>query len=122
MSDPFELLQVERDVPASELANAVARAVRRGVPMIAARQAMDELRDPVRREAAALLAPSQSPARRMLPPPSPDQDAEQFALELLDLLTDEVESRLDEPDVMPRMTIERDVRAYAPAEREDPRP
>lgn len=78
MNDPFAALRLFDGFEAGAVSAAFAAAVRRGVSVAEARAAMDILRDPLRREAAALLAPSMSPAAALKRAngPAPDTDAE----------------------------------------------
>lgn len=125
MSDPFVLLQVGPDATPAEIAKAMAQAPKRGVPMAEARKAFDRLRDPARRETAALLAASQTPTARSLDAREPEADAEEarrFVLSVLGVLVAAAEQRLQAPDVLPQMSVTRDVRDYAPAPMEEIQP
>lgn len=96
MNDPFELLGLYDAFGAADISAAFAGAVARGVPLDAAREAMDVLRDPERRAAAAILSPSMSDAaRRARAATMPDDDpAEEVALRALARIADWIDGDL----------------------------
>lgn len=99
MNDPFELLRVYEGFEAAAISSAFAAAIARGVPVMEARQAMDILRDPTRRSAAAVLAPSmaRSVQRRRSAAVAPvDSDA-------LGIVLRAVGSALDDLDAVTRL-------------------
>ncbi|HSW41018.1 MAG TPA: hypothetical protein VLM76_00720 [Patescibacteria group bacterium] len=83
MNDPFSALRLYAGFEAGVISAAFAEAVRRGVPVAEARAAMDILRDPVRREAAALLAPSMSPAAALKRASGPEPDVDPEAMDTI---------------------------------------
>ncbi len=97
MNDPFETLQQFDDFGASSISTAFAAAIARGVPVTEARAAMDALRDPVERSAAAILAPSMSEAARRRRAAAPVDDANpavETALRALAWAADEMDQEL----------------------------
>ena len=117
-NDPFVLLQVDAGAGAGELARAFSNARARGVPTNQARHAFDSLRDPVTREAMALLAISLSPGYQDLMAVG-DEDAGVQAAELvvgaISAALGDLEAHLRSDDVLPRENLQRDVRDYVPA-------
>lgn len=98
MRDPFMTLQLFEDFAAGRVSAAFAAAVRDGVSIHEARAAMDVLRDPVRREAAALLAPTMCPAavsrRAQLDEMEQDPAGLDVLLRFLAVALDEVDAGL----------------------------
>ena len=64
MNDPFEALQLFDEFEPASISAAFAGAIGRGLQVDEARAAMDALRDPTQRAAAAILAPTMSDAAR----------------------------------------------------------
>ena len=105
MNDPFATLRLFDGFEAGAISAAFAAAVRDGIPVSEARTAMDILRDPLRREAATLLAPSMSAAaslkRASGEGPVGDVEAIDTALRFLAQVLEDVDTELIAEAVVP---------------------
>lgn len=123
MSDPFRDLELFMDEPTPmDLAAAYARRARTIGPA-AARSAMDTLRDPASRAAAASTSPSMSPAARAARARRAavvDEEVIAMVLQLLSIAVDQIddhaaaEARAPRPVRDPRSYVEIDESVFIP--------